>query len=290
MSDFHDDELRGALWRASGDECDTADALVQVRTRLRRARRRRMVVVCALLVVAMLVTLGVAARSTRRTATDPPTSTAAVVPTLLPSTTTASTTAPETNGPPPVAAVDAPTVAPDAPAPDLPPEGAGTTTPTDAPMPTTNGAPLAPASSAGQAGGHSSPAPRQQTFASAGGEITVSTGNGVLTLVSATANPGYTAGGPWTSAQQVQVTFRSSTGSSWIRVDLVDGQLQPTTGESSFSGDHTASRRPGAPTTTTPSRTADSPRPSVTYPSGRDGSGTSNDPRTSRDWRTAPNR
>jgi hypothetical protein len=110
--------------------------------------------------------------------------------------------------------------------------------------------------------------------------VTVATTTSGLTLVSATANAGYTVGQRSTSASRIDVVFRSASGSSWIRVDLVDGQAQPTTGESSGSTDHSGSRRPGPSTTTSPP-TTDSARAGVSYPAGRDGTGGTTDGRTS---------
>ena len=63
MTDLRDDELRTALWQASGDDCDTSDALRRVEARVRRIRRRRMDVAGVGLLAAVAITLGFAARS-----------------------------------------------------------------------------------------------------------------------------------------------------------------------------------------------------------------------------------
>jgi hypothetical protein len=280
MSDLYDDELRGALLRASGDDCDADDAFVEVHRRVRRARRRRMDLVCALLVVAMFVTLGVAARSARHTTSEGPASTVTAVPTLPSTITIATTVAPATIASAP------PADAPAAPATEAPATDPAADSTVEATPPTDRGAAVAPSSgtspssstSGRSSTAHTSAPKTQQTFSAAGGQVTVATTNGDLTLVSATAGPGYTAAPPWTSSSRVQVVFHSEAGDSWIRVDLVNGEPQATVGSST---DHTGSRRSiPSSTTTAPRRTTDGSGPAVSYPSGRSGSGSPTDTAT----------
>jgi hypothetical protein len=264
MSDFYDDELRGALLRASGDDCDTEDAFGEVHRRVRRARRRRMDLVCALVVIAMFVTLGVAARSARHA--DGPASTDTAVPTLPSPTTTATSVAPPVVAAP--SSADAAAAPPSAPAeaPSPPPTDGTAETASATAGAAAGASSSSPSSSADRTTSRTSPPKTQQTFSVTGGQVTVTTTNGVLTLVAATAASGYTTVAPWTSADRIQVGFHSPSGDSWIRVDLVNGEALATVGSST---DHTGSRR-SIPSTTAPrSPTSDSSRPSVSYPLGR---------------------
>jgi len=121
MSELYDDEVRRALWEASGDSCDTDTAMRRVESRVRRIRRRRMDVAAAALLGAIIVTLGIASRSSGHEPAERPTSveTPTTAPTAVSSTATVTTpTPPEPTAPPDAA--PAAEIAPAAAAPEEP--------------------------------------------------------------------------------------------------------------------------------------------------------------------------
>ena len=101
MSDLRDYELRDALRHASGEDCDTADALVRVEARVRRIRRRRMDIAGLALLVALVVTLGVASRAHQDDTPSWPASNVTVAPPAVstPLTISSSTMAPPETAP-----------------------------------------------------------------------------------------------------------------------------------------------------------------------------------------------
>ena len=96
-----------------------------------------------------------------------------------------------------------------------------------------------------------SPVRAQQTFKPAGGQLTVGVANGALTIVAATPSDGFTVEPATTSDARVEVVFRSQVGRSWIRVDLVNGHLRPTLSDGGGrTGDGHGPTRTTSPTTT----------------------------------------
>jgi hypothetical protein len=290
MSDLHDDELRAALWRASGDDCDTAEAFAQVQHRLRRARRRRMDVVCVLAVAVILLILGIGARSASRAASERPGSDPMAAPTISSTATVPTTATPTTTATSAEPVADPPTE---------PPSDSAANSTTDAPIdtvadttdPSIKASPprtsaSSPPPSSAERSPTRSPSSSPQTFRALGGSVTVATVDNALSLVSAVPNAGFTMGQPWVTPLRVQVEFRSANGASWIRIDLVNGRAVPTTGQSGGGDNRGSGRRPSQTTTTPvgPSDSTDSARPTVT--STHDSSASS----TSIDWRSGYHR
>jgi hypothetical protein len=257
MNDLHDHELRNALWQASGDDCDTADAMLRVQARVRRIRRRRMDIFGVGLLVALVVTLGIASRSHDHDAPERPTSDVTVTP---PPVSSAVTTPPGTELLPdtalPSGAVEsgalAAPAAPAAPATGAAPATSAVEVQADAPADTAAD-PGQPETAAALPGSASTRPPRaQQTFTAPGGHLTVAVTNGALALVSATARTGYEAEAPTATAGSVEIEFRSRWGTSRIHVDLVDGRLEPTiTDEANGRGGDDHGRRSGRTMSTT---------------------------------------
>jgi hypothetical protein len=273
MSELRDDELRDALWGASGDECDTGTALGQVEARVRRIRRRRMDIAGVGLLVALVVALVVASRTRADNAPNRPASVVTAAPPVtsaLP-TTTPSTAAPaDTTAVPSTDLVAAGAPAPaDATAPATddttpPDESAAEMATADDPGSTATADPPAAASrpAAPPASAHANRT--EQTFTGVGGRVTVAVTDRGLTFVSASARYGYVAGQPVVGATSVEIDFRSRTARSRIHVDLVDGRLVPT-----ISNDDGRDRRPGR----TPSTTAAASATTNAGGAGGDGTG-----------------
>ena len=120
MSELYDDDVRRALWEASGDGCDTEASARRVQARVRRIRRRRMDVAAVALLSAIVVTLGIAARSSGDEPAERPTSveTPTTASTAVPSTAAVTPPAP----PEPAAPPDAAPAAEVAPAAEAAPE------------------------------------------------------------------------------------------------------------------------------------------------------------------------
>jgi hypothetical protein len=231
VTDFYDDELLydeelgRTLRDISAEPCDTEGAFFDVEARVRRIRRRRVDAVAGALLVALVVGLGLAARSVGHTATERPASVVTDVPPVthkvpasVASTARAhgrASPAPATSGAPapvvPTAAAPAPATV------SMPP---ATTSASTAPRYDTPAA--APASTAPAM----TDAGKQQTFEAWGGEVVVRVANGSLALVASAPRTGYVVGSTSTGPTHVQVEFRSSRGSSSIRLDLVNGQIQ----------------------------------------------------------------
>jgi hypothetical protein len=266
MSDRHDDELRDVLWHASGDDTDTGDALLQVEARVRRIRRRRMDLAGVGILVALVVTLAIASRSHHESPIRPASNVTVASPVSDPAPTTPPTTTPRGTTAAPSGTAEA--AIPVAPAP-------ADTTPTPETAPPETAAPEEPAGDDAAAASEpeqdtptataprSPRAPRiQQTFTASGGQLTVSVKNGSLTVVSATPRQGFIVGRPTTTANSVDVEFRSRRGKSRIHVDLVVGQLQPTvTDENGYGGHSDDDRIQWTTTTTTPADNHESDSP-----------------------------
>jgi hypothetical protein len=249
MTDLHDPELRGALWRASGDDCDTGDALLAVEARVRRIRRRRMDVVGLALLAAVVVTLGIASRAGGGGSPGRPTSPVTEAPA------TSVPPAPTTPTTPSVVVTDPPAAAPspvDSALPSVEPappdSSAAEVAPDDTAEAVDAAEEVTPAAAPQPA--NTSAAPAQQTFVAVGGRLTVAVSDGVLTIVSATPRDGYTVESPTATGASVAVEFRSDNASSRIRVDLVGGRLRPTirNDDGWMSDDHRS--RTTSPTTT----------------------------------------
>jgi hypothetical protein len=70
-----------------------------------------------------------------------------------------------------------------------------------------------------------------QTFTVSGGTVTVDVENGVLSLVSATPNPGFTVDKSEVESDRVEVEFKGADVDSRVRVRIEDGQLRVEDGD-----------------------------------------------------------
>jgi len=70
-----------------------------------------------------------------------------------------------------------------------------------------------------------------QTFTVSGGTVTVDVENGVLSLVSATPNPGFTLDKSEVQPDRVEVEFKGADVDSRVRVRIEDGQLRVEDGD-----------------------------------------------------------
>lgn len=226
-----DDDLRRRFRAAAGPAPDTDAAMVAVDRRVRRVRRRRAAAwsgggLAAVAVLAMLVNRPEGRIEDRPATSEVVVSSTVGVPTTptvdlstTPATTPSSTSAPvettiaTTVDDPQPTSTDAtapPPAVTDAPSSTVPPTEPPATTVTPTP-------PTA--------------APTTETFSGSGGSVTVRLADGRLALVSYVPAAGFTAEVHDDSATRVEVRFRSDDHETVIRIDRVDGAMQPRVDE-----------------------------------------------------------
>jgi len=232
MTEYRDHELRDALWHASGDSCDTEDALLRVEARARRIRRRHMDVVGVSVLAALVLTLVIGSRASGDESPHRPSSVVTVAPPAV--------TDPATSVTPTTAVTEPPATMPavvDTSAPPVvepaPPEGdtasaaemtlEETREAADSTEPVAEKTPAAAPPATKPSGTRS-----QQTLFSRGGRVTVGITGGALTLVTAKPRDGYTVATPTVGPTRIEVEFRSEGATSRIRVDLDHGRLDPS--------------------------------------------------------------
>jgi len=208
MFDVLDTELRRRFEALPGGPLDTNAVLDSMRPRLQRAKRRHRLMIAgaatlALEAVAALALVAMGPHSDNSVGVRPsrgPETTTSVAPRpSTPSTTAGTTTPPRTSDP---------RRAP-APPSSAPASGTSATTPSTV-VPTTSAA-----------------VSNDTTYSSAGGSIVVHNTGSAISLVSGTPSSGFGVEIHDNGPTRVEVRFNNGSTEWRIRVDLVNGQLQP---------------------------------------------------------------